>query len=115
MPTGYTADVQSGKITEFKDYAYICARAFGALIHLRDEPLSPHIPDDIEGSEYHKQRAADAETELAALDKLSDCEIRERAAADNEKKQASHEAYVAEKAAEKARYEAMHRQDHDLI
>lgn len=107
MPTGYTEGVQSGKITEFKDFACICARAFGALIHLRDEPLSPHIPDDVSGSSYHKEQAADAEAQLAALDKLHDDEIRAFAAADNEKKQARHVAYVAERVAEKARYEAM--------
>jgi hypothetical protein len=107
MPTGYTAKVQSGEITEFKDFALTCARAFGALIHLRDEPLSPHIPDDIKGSDYHKERAADAEAQLAALDRLHDDEIRALATADNEKKQASHAAYVAERTVEKARYEAM--------
>lgn len=107
MPTSYTAKVQNGEITEFKDFAFICARAFGALMHLRDEPLSPHIPDEIESSCYHKDKAEDMETQLSALDKLSDDEIRELAAADNEKRQATHAAYVAEKAAEKARYEAM--------
>ena len=35
MPTGYTAAVCSGEITEIKDFALSCARAFGALITMR--------------------------------------------------------------------------------
>jgi hypothetical protein len=39
MPTGYTAGVADGTITEFREYALLCARAFGACIMLRDEPV----------------------------------------------------------------------------
>ena len=45
MPSGYTEGVASGKVTEFKEYALLCARAFGACISLRDEPLSLEIPE----------------------------------------------------------------------
>jgi len=45
MPTGYTCQVQDGMITEFKEFALLCARNFGACITLRDEPLSPDIPE----------------------------------------------------------------------
>ena len=43
MPTGYTAYVQDGVITEFADFAMKCARAFGALIDMRDESLDAEI------------------------------------------------------------------------
>lgn len=36
MPTSYTSGVQEGKITELKDYVLMCARNFGALIHMRE-------------------------------------------------------------------------------
>jgi hypothetical protein len=32
MPTGYTAKVNDGSITDLKSYALICARAFGASL-----------------------------------------------------------------------------------
>lgn len=44
MPTGYTAGVQDGTITSLREYAILCARAFGACIMLRDDPLSSEIP-----------------------------------------------------------------------
>lgn len=37
MATGYTHGVAEGKVTEFTDFAKTCARAFGALIHMRDD------------------------------------------------------------------------------
>lgn len=47
MPTGYTSGVSSGEVTKFSDFAIICARASGAAISMRDEPLSKPIPDKI--------------------------------------------------------------------
>ena len=44
MPTGYTSGVATGEIKDFKTYALQCARAFGACIMLRDEPMSDEIP-----------------------------------------------------------------------
>lgn len=51
MPTGYTAAIKDG-IT-FDQYALSCARAFGALINMRDEPASAEIPERFEPSPYH--------------------------------------------------------------
>lgn len=48
MPTGYTADVQSGKVTDFAEYAMNCARAFGALVLMRDDPSDADIPERFE-------------------------------------------------------------------
>lgn len=70
MPTGYTAGVMDGTITEFKDYALQCARNFGALITLRDDPLSPDLPV-LEVGDYYEQHVKDAERELKRLSKMS--------------------------------------------
>jgi len=51
--TGYTADVVDGKITEFSDFAMTCARAFGALITMRDSPMDAPIPDEFEPDGYY--------------------------------------------------------------
>ncbi len=37
MATGYTCKIQDGTITEFKDFAFLCMRAFGACVGQRDE------------------------------------------------------------------------------
>jgi hypothetical protein len=58
MPTGYTANIE--KDITFKEYALDCARAFGACIDLRDEPLSTPIPEKFEESNYYKERVESA-------------------------------------------------------
>ena len=37
MPTGYTSGVQDGSIKHFNEFVWDCARAFGSLIHMRDD------------------------------------------------------------------------------
>jgi len=53
MPTGYTAEIGEKDIS-LRDYAMGCARAFGPLIEMRDEPSDAPIPFKIEPSSYHK-------------------------------------------------------------
>ena len=43
MPTGLTSKIYEGKDITFKEFAILCARQFGALIHMRDEPLDAPI------------------------------------------------------------------------
>lgn len=63
MPTGYTAGVADGTITDFKEYALQCARAFGACVMLRDDPLSDEIPE-FEVNSYYSSRVEDLKREL---------------------------------------------------
>ncbi len=71
MPTGYTAGIEDGKITTGKDFLMICARAFGACIEMRDEPLSKPIPETFGRSEYHDGELAKAKAELAKYKSMS--------------------------------------------
>ena len=51
-----------------------CARAFGALIMMRDEPQNAEIPEAFEASAYHKdaiEKAAMELKELLAMDQLT--------------------------------------------
>lgn len=51
MPTGYTYKIEEGNVS-FKDFAMDCARAFGAMSHLRDIGRdTPYTPKKV--SEYH--------------------------------------------------------------
>lgn len=74
MPTGYTAGIIDGKITNFSDFAKLCMRNFGATMHLRDEPLNaPYKPREI--SSYHDEKLKEAKFELTYLSELSDEQI----------------------------------------
>ena len=74
MPTGYTADVIDGKVTDFKDFATQCMRAFGACIHMRDEPFDkkyePRVP-----SEYYYKRYEEIKVKIEDLKNMSDDDI----------------------------------------
>jgi hypothetical protein len=71
MPTGYTAGVVDGTIKTFKDFAKSCMRAFGATVHMRDEPLSngyrKRIPDS-----YYYDNLKEAKKNLSDLETLPD-------------------------------------------
>lgn len=108
MPTGYTADVQDGKVTEFKDFALQCARAFGALITMRDSPKDAPLPDMIEPStSYHDSALATATARLAKLRAMTPAQIEKAAQRAWDKQLAAHNEYEAEKKLRRGRYEAM--------
>lgn len=62
MPTGYTAAIKDG--IDFKTYALGCARNFGALVMMRDEPSNIPIPERFEPSDFSKKELQ------KAIDKL---------------------------------------------
>ncbi|KKK49810.1 hypothetical protein LCGC14_3131300 [marine sediment metagenome] len=105
MPTGYTDKIKDG-IT-FKEYAMGCARAFGALITMRDDPADARIPDQFDSSEYHliEQESAVAEGRRVAL--MSDGEV-DAAAADEYCEEANRiEAAIEKDRDLMGKYEAM--------
>jgi hypothetical protein len=68
MPTGYTAAIKDG--ISFEQYVWTCARAFGALVLLRDDTQAP-IPERFESSTYHVAELAKAKDRLATLNAMS--------------------------------------------
>lgn len=76
MPTGLTAAVGDGTMTEFSAFAMRCARQFGALIMMRDEPMDAPIPDEFQPSDFYRRREADARAEYQRLSLLTPDEIR---------------------------------------
>jgi len=75
MPTGYTAKIEEG--CTFEEYLWGCARAFGALVTMRDEPMNAQIPEKFEPSKYHTEALEKANQELSRLDSLSKEQIAE--------------------------------------
>lgn len=71
MPTGYTAAVQDGTITEFSDFAMQCARAFGALVTMRDDAPDAAIPEEFKPAEYYAKSVAECRARLAAIESMT--------------------------------------------
>lgn len=106
MPTGYTADVANGKITDFTEYALQCARAFGACIMLRDEPMSSEIPE-FEPSDYNAKALAKAEHDLSQFLAMDETQRRELHATEHAKNIEAAERVIADKKEQQQRYETM--------
>lgn len=74
MPTGYTADVQDGKITTLREYAMRCIGAF--LIESREGTLGDKLPSDRKAdTSYDDNGIADATAELTILSNMTADEI----------------------------------------
>ena len=55
MPTGYTAPIYEGEEMTFEQFALRCARSFGALVSMRDEPIDAPIPDEFKVDAYYQK------------------------------------------------------------
>lgn len=71
MPTGYTAMLGEKNAT-FNEYAWACARGFGALLCLRDEPWDTPIPLRLESNGYYLNQIENAKKKLKHLEERSD-------------------------------------------
>lgn len=105
MPTGYTAPIAEG-IT-FKKYAMGCARAFGALIMMRDDPSDAEIPEEFEPSTYHRDRIEEDSKELKALLSMTVDEATAMAKAAYEKDRKYHSDGISKDKELLGKYQAM--------
>lgn len=106
MPTGYTAEVADGKVADFRTFALICARQFGACVTQRDDPMSEppkhREPPDCNARSLEQGRARLAELNAMTLeDAAREREAKYQAAL------ASDAEYAARKDETRRRYEAM--------
>ena len=106
MPTGYTSNVATGKVTDFREYALQCARAFGACIELRDEPISSDIPE-FTPSDHNAKALREAERGLAAFASMKHEDRRALYAAETEQRIARANERINENREQLKRYEAM--------
>jgi hypothetical protein len=65
MPTGYTAAIKDG--ISFEQYVWSCARAFGALVMMRDEPTDATIPQEFAPSDYYSKSVDQSKEKLSQL------------------------------------------------
>lgn len=107
MPTGYTAAVVDGTITDLAPFALQLARGMGACIMMCEDPWDKPIPERFEPGMYNAERLAEA---MAERDRLLALTPAERQTAADEAFNAAAEAkakYFAEKAEQRERYRAM--------
>lgn len=67
MPTGYTSPLYEGKEISFEQFALRCARNFGALVMMREEPLDTPIPEKFNPCEYCKMEYEKCQKEYNEL------------------------------------------------
>lgn len=91
----------------FEEYALGCARAFGALIHMRDAPSSEPIPDVIEPTSYYREKLVELGAELAKVRSMTEAECCEAAEADAAAELAMAQGWRDKAKALRAKYEAM--------
>lgn len=106
MPTGYTADVADGIVTDFRTFALTCARAFGATVMQRDDPTN-EPPKHREMPAYYGEELAKSEAEQARLAALTLTEAEMEMLTEREESIAYRDEYRAKKAATRSRYESM--------
>jgi len=76
MPTGYTSKIAEG--VSFEQFIMNCARAFGALIELRDSANAP-IPKEFKPNDYHKKGIEETKEKLVKLREMELYEAGEEA------------------------------------
>ncbi len=106
MPTGYTAKLMEEGQT-FKQFALTCARAFGACMMLRDEPLDKPIPDSFEPSDYYSKELKIRREKLLKLQCMSGEEITKFGEKAKKEALESDKKWLAKDTAENKRLEEM--------
>lgn len=71
--TGYTHEMIQ-KDMDFPRFAMLCARAFGALILMRDDPMDAAVPETIEPEPYHRTKIEEAKAKVSRLAAMSNDE-----------------------------------------
>ena len=105
MPTGYTAAIKDG-IT-FEQFTLNCARAFGALICMRDDPADAPIPEQFEPSDYSAERLKEVMAAISALEAMTIVEKHAQAKKDYDDEWARIDKAIADKIDLLAKYTAM--------
>jgi hypothetical protein len=105
MPTGYTAAIKDG--ISFEKFVWTCARAFGALVTMRDDRMDAPIPQAFEPSPHYTEALAKAKGELTRVKAMTTREISAACEADYSTAVKRHGERIAEATALRDKYTAM--------
>jgi hypothetical protein len=106
MPTGYTAELME-KGESFNSFVLHCARAFGALVMMRDEPKDAPIPETFKPSDYYIKALAKAKKEHKILSTMTNDEKIAFGTAEKEKNTKHHMEWLAKATMENERLTEM--------
>lgn len=104
MPTGYTANIEK---MNFEEFTMNCARAFGALISMRDEPSDKEIPEKFEPSDYHAKRLEELKKDLDEKLKFNNSNWNELSFQSYSKEVDRHNEIIQERTDLREKYESM--------
>lgn len=107
MPTGYTAAIAEGKSQTFEQFVLSCARAFGALIEMRDSPMDATIPQEFKPSVYHQDKLREARAALVCVEAMMLKQAAQEEAAEYARGVDRANKQKIDRAAVNARYQAM--------
>jgi hypothetical protein len=107
MPTGYTAIIGEQDNLTFPEFVMTCARAFGACVEMREDPINKAIPDEFVPSDYHQKEIVNHEKRLSELKKMSIKLASVQSHEEYESEISSHNSYLCKKAALKKKYQSM--------
>lgn len=110
MPTGYTAELYNGDEISFEEFVWNCARGFGALVHMREDPKHAPIQFEDPPSSYYADRIAALGAQISEAESWSAEEAEAAALEAYTKEVAAHEARTQKVARLRERYEAMRAQ-----
>lgn len=107
MPTGYTAAVATGEMTDFNTFVWNCARAFVPLVTLRDEPLTGTRPEPFKPSSFYEENMQRIDADLTHFLSMTSSEAEAARDAAQQELEASVANREAERQVQAANYQAM--------
>lgn len=107
MPTGYTSILNEKPDTTLRTFALRCARAFGALMAMRDAPMDAPIPETVPVDTHYRDELNNVTSELARLADMSEADCASYAKSEYETRGRRLEADLIRCTAELATYERM--------
>lgn len=111
MATGYTCIIEEG--ATFEEFVMRCARAFGLLIEMRDEPPGTPIPKEFKPPAYTAGEITKAKRNIEYYKNITEQEAQTEAFEHYKKQVAEYKREVETKSALKEQYENMLRKVHD--
>lgn len=106
MPSGYTDQIKID--TPFPQWAMACARAFGALVLMRDDPLDAPIPQELQpNTKWSDEHIAQAQTRLSVLADATDEQLTAEIVQKNAELAKARAESVARDKETRAKYERM--------
>ena len=71
MATGYTEIIERKDDLTFEEFAWRCARAFGAFVMMRDDGLDADIPTSVDNDDYYEKSFRRAQQELEETKRMT--------------------------------------------